>query len=102
LQTLARVELTDGLTFAQLVIEAAGRIPRDATAVAILTSANFETAVALGELRHKGIAVAAILNMYDDVAFAEASALLAAEGIDARQLKSVEALPTLCRQYVLR
>jgi len=102
LQTLARVELTDGLTFAQLVIEAASRIPRDATAVAILTSANFETAVALGELRHKGIAVTAILNMYDDAVFAEASALLAAEGIDARQLKSVEALPTLCRQYVLR
>jgi len=102
LQTLARVELTDGLTFPQLVAETAGRIPRDATAVAILASMSLETAIALGELRHKGIAVTAILNMYDDMAFAEASALLAAEGIDARQLKSVEALPTLCRQYVLR
>ena len=34
--------------------------------------------------------------------FGQASALLAAEGVEARQLKSVEALPTVCRQYVLR
>jgi uncharacterized protein (DUF58 family) len=102
LQTLARVELTDGLSFAQLVSEAASRIPRDATAVAILASVSYETAIALSELRHKGIAVTVIVNMYDDEEFAAASALLAAEGIDARQLKSVESLPTLCRQYVLR
>ena len=36
LETLARVELTDGLSFAQLVTETAGRIPRDATVVAIV------------------------------------------------------------------
>ena len=54
LQTLARVELTDGFSFADLVAEAAGRIPRDATAVAIVASVTFDTAVALGELRHKG------------------------------------------------
>ena len=102
MQTLARVELTDGFSFADLVAEAAGRIPRDATAVAILASVTFETAVALGELRHKGIAVTAIVNMFDDEKFGQASALLAAEGVEARQLKSVEALPTVCRQYVLR
>ena len=102
LQTLARVELTDGLNFAQLVSEVAGRLPRDATAVAILTSVGYETAVALGELRHKGLAVTAILNVFEETEFAEAAAVLAAEGIDARHLKSVEALPTLCRQYVLR
>ena len=102
LRTLARVELTDGLSFAQLVKETASRIPRDATVVAILASLGLETAAALGELRHKGLAVTAILNMYDDEQFAAASALLAAEGIEARHLKSVEALPTLCREYVLR
>ncbi len=102
LETLARVELTDGLSFAQLVAEAASRLPRDATVVAILASVGYETAVALGELRRKGLAVTAILNLYDDTEFDEASAQLAAEGIEARHLKSVEALPTLCRQYVLR
>ena len=102
LETLARVELTDGLTFAQLVMETAGRLPRDATVVAILASLSIETAVALGELRHKGLAVTAILNLYNDMEFERASAQLAAEGVEARHLKNVEALPDLCREYVLR
>ena len=102
LETLARVELTDGLSFAQLLDETASRLPRDATVVALLASPSIETAVALGELRRKGLAVTAIVNLYDDLEFERASAQLAAEGIEARHLKSVEALPTLCREYVLR
>ena len=102
LETLARVELTDGLSFAQLITEVAGRLPRDATVVALLTSPSVETVVALGELRRKGLAVTAILNLYDDTEFERASAQLAAEGIEARHLKSVETLPTLCQEYVLR
>jgi uncharacterized repeat protein (TIGR01451 family) len=102
LETLARVELTDGLNFAQLLNDTAGRIPRDATVVAILASTNIETAVALGELRRKGLAVTAFLNIFDDVEFALASGQLAAEGIESRHLKSVEALPTLCREYIYR
>jgi uncharacterized repeat protein (TIGR01451 family) len=102
LETLARVELTDGLSFAQLVAETASRLPRDATVVALLASPGMDTAVALGELRRKGLAVTAILNLYDDTEFERASAQLAAEGIEARHLKSVEMLPTLCQEYVLR
>jgi uncharacterized protein (DUF58 family) len=101
-ETLARVELTDGLSFAQLVTETASRLPRDATVVALLASPSIETAVALGELRRKGLAVTAILNLYDDTEFGQASAQLAAEGIEARHLKTVEMLPNLCREYVLR
>ncbi len=102
LETLARVELTDGLSFAQLTVETASRLPRDATVIAILASPGIDTAVALGELRRKGLAVTAILNLFDQTEFEQASAQLAAEGIEARHLKSVEALPTLCREYVLR
>jgi uncharacterized protein (DUF58 family) len=102
LETLARVELTDGLSFAQMVLETAARIPRDATVVAILATLKVETAVALGELRRKGLAVTAILNLYEDHEFERASAQLAAEGIEARHLKSVEMLPNLCREYILR
>jgi uncharacterized protein (DUF58 family) len=101
LETLARVELTDGLSFAQLLDEAS-RLPRDATVVALLSSLSIETAVALGGLRQHGFAVTAIINVYDDLEFERASAQLAAEGVEARHLKSVEALPNLCRQYVLR
>ena len=102
LETLARVELTDGLSFAQLLDETASRLPRDATVVALLGAPSVETAVALGGLRQHGFAVTAIINVYDDLEFEQASGRLAAEGIEARHLKSVEALPTLCRQYVLR
>ena len=35
-ETLARVELSDGLTFDRLLIEAEPRLPRDATVVAVL------------------------------------------------------------------
>ena len=102
LETLARVELTDGLSFAQLVAETAGRLPRDATVVAILSRMELDTVVSLGQLRRKGLAVTVIVNTYDDHEFARASGQLAAEGIDARHLKSVEMLPSLCQQYVLR
>src|SRR5262249_28481016 len=47
LETLARVELTDGLTVAQLILETASRMPRDATVVAILADVSPETALAL-------------------------------------------------------
>ena len=55
LEVLARVELTDGLDFSQLVIETASRLPRDATVVAILTEVSEESAVALGNLRAAGL-----------------------------------------------
>ncbi len=51
LETLARVELTDGLSFPQLIAEAACRMPHDATVIAVLTTLTAEIAEALGELR---------------------------------------------------
>ncbi len=102
LETLARVELTDGLTCAQLIAETASRLPRDATVLAILAEVTPETAEALGSLRHRGYAVTAILVMFDDEAFEEAYARLAAAGIDVRHLKEEAGLAALCRQHVLR
>ncbi|MBA4186574.1 MAG: DUF58 domain-containing protein [Planctomycetaceae bacterium] len=60
-EALARLELTDGFEFAQLTLEIAPRIPRDATVIAILPRVPVETAVALGTLRRQGFAVSAIL-----------------------------------------
>lgn len=97
LETLARVELTDGLTFPQLVLEAASRLPRDATVLAILSSVSPETAVALGSLRRHGFAVTAIVNAYEVQDFEEAAGRLLAEGIEARHLKDRASVPTLCR-----
>src|SRR5262249_60152466 len=62
-ETLGRVELTDGLTFAQLVLEATERLPRDATVLAILPEVSVETGLALGNLRRQGHAISVVLIM---------------------------------------
>lgn len=102
LRTLARVEKTDGLTFSQLVLEAASDLPQSATVIAILTRATPESAIALGNLRRRGLAVEAILNIFDDQQFAEASATLLSEGVPARHLKDRAAIPRVCMNCVIR
>jgi uncharacterized protein (DUF58 family) len=102
LETLARVELTDGLTFAELVSEAAPRLPNDATVIAVLADVPLETAWALGNLRRRGRAVTAVLIGFDPDQAADCYGRLLAEGIDVRHLKSVDHLPALCQQQLLR
>jgi uncharacterized protein (DUF58 family) len=55
LQTLARVEKTDGLTFPQLVTEAVAQLPTSATVIAMLTRVTPQIAISLGTLRRRGI-----------------------------------------------
>jgi uncharacterized protein (DUF58 family) len=102
-ETLGRVEQTDGLTFAQMIVEAAGRVPRDATAIAILPAVPVETALALGNLRRRGLAVSAILILIDEDNLEQAHGRLVAEGIlDVRHLANQEELPMLCQQQFVR
>src|SRR5207249_11434310 len=68
-ETLGRIELTDGLTFAQLVLEATDRLPRDATVLAVLPDVSVETASALGNLRRQGYAVSVVLILIGDEDF---------------------------------
>jgi uncharacterized repeat protein (TIGR01451 family) len=101
-EALGRVELTDGTTFAGLVLETAGRLPRDATVVALLPEVPVESAVALGSLRRQGFAVTAVLVALDAGALEKGHGRLLAEGVrDVRHLARPEGLPTLCRQQVL-
>jgi hypothetical protein len=101
-ETLARVELTDGMTFAGLVLETSGRLPRDATVIAVLAEVSVETAAALGNLKREGFAVTAILMVMDFKELEKGHGRLAAEGIrDVRHLVRPEALPTLCQQQVM-
>jgi uncharacterized protein (DUF58 family) len=102
-ETLGRVELTDGLTFAQLLIEAADRLPRDATVIAILPEVSVETALALGNLRRQGYAVSAVLILIDDERLEQTFGRLMAEGIsDIRHLRDEKGLPTLCQHQAMR
>jgi uncharacterized protein (DUF58 family) len=100
-EVLARVELTAGLTFADLVIEATPRLPRDATILAVLPDVPVESAVALGNLRRHGLAVTVVLVALGEEALERSYARLVAEGVrDIRHLADEAALPDLCRRQV--
>jgi uncharacterized protein (DUF58 family) len=102
LDTLGRVEKTDGLTFAQLVREADSRLPRGATVIALLTTVTPDMAIALGGLRRRGLAVTVIVNAYDEYEYAKLAGPLVAENLDVRQLRDRAAIPTVCLQTLLR
>jgi uncharacterized protein (DUF58 family) len=102
LETLARVELTDGLTLSQLIVETTGRIPRDATVVVVLGAVPPETALALGNLRRRGQAVTAVLIIFDENAYEDAFGRLLAERIDVRHVRDEAGLVEMCQQQVLR
>lgn len=102
LETLARVELTDGLTLPQLIGETMDQLPRDATVVAILPQVTTETAITLGSLRRQGYAVTAILNLYDEYDYAQAAGPLISQGIDVQHLRDEMSIVSVCRKFVLR
>lgn len=102
-ETLARAELNSGLTLPQLMLEAASRMPRDATILALLPAVSIETAMVLGTLKRQGYAVAAILIALPQGETEVAYGRLAAEGIrDVRPLANEEGLSELCFAEVNR
>jgi uncharacterized protein (DUF58 family) len=95
-EALARLELTDAFSFPQLVFEMAGRLPRDATLIAILPRVIVETAIALGTLRRQGFAVTVILVGLDESEKLIAHGRLLAERIrDIRYLNTEAELSQL-------
>jgi uncharacterized protein (DUF58 family) len=101
-ETLARVELTDGLTLPQLIVETGGRLPRDATVLAVIGAVSPETGLALGNLRRRGHAVTAVLIIFGEDPYEDAMGRLLAEGIDVRHVRDEAGLAALCQQQVLR
>jgi uncharacterized protein (DUF58 family) len=100
-EALARIELTDGLTAAGLIVESANRLPRDATVVALLPDVPVETAVALGSLRRAGFAVSVVLVAVAEDQLENCYGRLLAESVrDIRHLRDEAALPDLCQQQV--
>jgi uncharacterized repeat protein (TIGR01451 family) len=95
-EVLARVELTDGLTFDQLLIEAEPRLPRDATVVAVLANVTPEMAVALGHLRSQGFAVSVVLLAFDEVERIDSAGPLLAQGLPVRSVSDENELYGFC------
>ena len=102
-ETLARAELADGMDLAGLITDSAHRMPRDATVLAVVGDVSIESAIALGNLRRRGMAVAVVLVLMDDDGLERAYARLVAEGVrDLRHLADEATLPDLCRNQVNR
>jgi uncharacterized protein (DUF58 family) len=102
LETLARVELTDGLEFPDLVVETDHRLPRDATVVAVLPQVSAQAALALGGLRRRGFAVTAVVVCFDPDVLTEYLGRLLAEGVEARVVSDEASLAAVCRQQMIR
>lgn len=108
LETLARLEHSDGLEFHEMLEEAAGEIPRDATVVAVLGRVTPATAAALGELARRGFLVTVIVVSVDvapppDWAQPpEWARLLLERNVDFRVVNTEEAVTNLCAEAIVR
>jgi uncharacterized protein (DUF58 family) len=108
LETLARLEQTDGLYFPKLVSEASVKLPQDATVVAILSHVTPEMAQALRGLVLRGFLVTAIVvisggDVLPDWAKPpEWAQILLAQNINFHMVNSEEAVTNLCAQAIIR
>lgn len=108
LHALARLEHTDGMTFPEMVAEAAAQLPRDATVVTVLRAVTPAIAISLGNLVRQGHAVTAVAITWDSGVAPdwarppEWAELLLAEGVDFRQVNNEEALINLCAEAIVR
>jgi uncharacterized protein (DUF58 family) len=102
-EMLARVELTDGLTFPQFLLEVTPRLPRDASVLTLLPDVSVETAISLSNLMRQGFAVSVVLIMIDEETIEKALGRLMAEGVrDVRHVTSEAALSELCQSSMHR
>lgn len=101
LEALARVELTDGLTFSQLVLETTSRLPRDASVVALLADVPAETAIALGNLRRRGYAVTVVLMLFEEEHDYGCIGRLLAEGVAVRRIDTEAAIASVCSEQLV-
>jgi uncharacterized protein (DUF58 family) len=108
LAVLARLEHTDGLDFADMIREAASRISRDTTVVAVLGAVTPQIAVALGDVARRGLLVTAIVVSLEMEAVPDWARppdwaeMLLSQGIDFRVINSEEAVGNLCAGAIIR
>jgi uncharacterized protein (DUF58 family) len=108
LETLARLELTDGLDFAEMLAAIISKVPRDATVIPVLRQVTPAIAIALGELVRRGFLVTAVVAAFGEGSVPdwaqppEWAVLLLAHGIDFRMVNSEEAVMNLCAEALVR
>lgn len=102
-ETLARLELNDGLPVPALIDAAGAHLPADATVIVILPQAPPETAAALAALRQRGYAVTVfLLNSAEEATHAPDYGRLINEGLDVRLVHDESQIPAVCQAYAWR
>ncbi|MGH7950299.1 MAG: DUF58 domain-containing protein [Limisphaerales bacterium] len=108
LETLARLEHTDGLEFSEMVREVASRIPRNATVVAVLRKVTPAIAASIGDLARQGFLVTTVVVTFDTDVIPdwaqppEWAEMLLAQGIDFHMVNTEESITNLCAQAIVR
>ena len=108
LATMARLEHTDGLDIAAAARDAAARISRDTTVVAVLGTVTQEIAAALGDVARRGLPVSAIVVSMGMEAIPDWARppdwaeMLLSQGIDFRIVNSEESISNLCAEAIVR
>ncbi len=101
LRALARLELSNALSFPQLLIETHSRMTRDATLVVILSEINLENSIALQGLQTQGFRVLAIVNQFSLERFTQTSAILLDQGISVAHLQDESSIRGICEKTAL-
>ncbi|HEY3856035.1 MAG TPA: DUF58 domain-containing protein [Verrucomicrobiae bacterium] len=108
LATMARLEHTDGFDIADTARDAAARISRDTTVVAVLGTVTPQIASALGDIKRRGLPVSAIVvslgmeAVPDWARPPEWAEMLLSQGIDFRIVNSEESISNLCAEAIIR
>ncbi len=100
-ETLARLELTDGLRLHELLTETQPWLPRDASVIVLAACLDPASTLALGNLVRLGYAVTAFVSIYEEADYLEVAGPLWAEGVRVRQLRNEESLGRLCQDAVM-
>ena len=100
-RTLARLERTDGLRFADLLTESQNRLSRQLSVLVFVQQVDDFMALALGLLRRRGYAVSAIVNQHEQDGLQDSAARLVAYHIPVFALPDEEAIPIVCRDMLL-
>ena len=101
-RTLARLERTDGLTLAELLVECESQLSAETTLLVILQQATEESIGALIGLARRGRAVAVIINTHDINDYSDLAGPLIAARIPTHRLDSYESIADVCRQTLVR
>ncbi len=101
-RTLARLERSDGLTLAELLVECESQLSADTTLLVLLQQCSAESMGAMLDLQRRGRAVAAIVNTHDINDYSDIAGPLIAARIPTFHLGTEETIVDVCRETLLR